>query len=84
MHDLKKIRKDFEAFRKLLDKRLIDIDLKKLKELDIANRDCIQKKEALEKEKKDISKLKDEALFTKSKEKEVAIGLGNELRELIR
>ena len=52
MHDLKKIRKNFEAFKKLLDKRSIDIDLNKLKELDIANRDCIQKKEALEKEKK--------------------------------
>ena len=33
MHDLKKIRKDFETFKKLLDKRSIDIDLNKLKEL---------------------------------------------------
>ena len=73
MHDLKKIRKDFEAFKKLLEKRLIDIDLNKLKELDIANRDCIQKKEALEKEKKDISKSKDETLFAKSKEISVSI-----------
>ena len=32
MHDLKRIRKDFEAFKKLLEKRLIDIDLNKLKE----------------------------------------------------
>jgi len=84
MHDLKKIRKDFEAFRKLLDKRLIDIDLKKLKELDIANRDCIQKKEALEKEKKDISKSKDEALFAKSKEISVSIDKINKQQQQIK
>ena len=84
MHDLKKIRKDFEAFRKLLDKRLIDIDLKKLKELDIANRDCIQKKEALEKEKKDISKSKDETLFAKSKEISVSIDKINKQQQHIK
>jgi len=84
MHDLKKIRKDFEAFRKLLDKRLIDIDLNKLKELDIANRDCIQKKEALEKEKKDISKSKDEALFAKSKEISVSIDKINKQQQQIK
>ena len=84
MHDLKKIRKDFEAFRKLLDKRLINIDLDKLKELDIANRDCIQKKEALEKEKKDISKSKDEALFAKSKEISVSIDKINKQQQQIK
>jgi seryl-tRNA synthetase len=36
--------------------------------LDEENRDLIQKKEAIEKEKKDISKSKDETLFKKSKE----------------
>ena len=40
----------------------------KLKKLDIDNRDLIQKKETLEKEKKDISKTKDKALFSRSKE----------------
>jgi len=84
MHDLKKIRKDFEAFRKLLDKRLIDIDLNKLKELDITNRNCIQKKEALEKEKKDISKSKDEALFAKSKEISVSIDKINKQQQQIK
>ena len=84
MHDLKKIRKDFEAFRKLLDKRSIDINLNKLKELDIANRDCIQKKEALEKEKKDISKSKDEALFAKSKEISVSIDKINKQQQQIK
>ena len=84
MHDLKKIRKDFEAFRKLLDKRSINIDLNKLKELDIANRDCIQKKETLEKEKKDISKSKDEALFAKSKEISVSIDKINKQQQQIK
>ncbi len=84
MHDLKKIRKDFEAFKKLLDKRLIDIDINKLKELDIANRDCIQKKEALEKEKKDISKSKDETLFAKSKEISVSIDKINKQQQHIK
>jgi len=68
MHNLKEIRKDFNAFEKSLEKRSIDIDFKKLKDLDIQNRDLIQKKETLEKEKKDISKSKDKSLFAKSKE----------------
>ncbi len=84
MHDLKRIRKDFEAFKKSLDKRLIDIDLNKLKELDIANRDCIQKKEALEKEKKDISKSKDETLFAKSKQISVSIDKINKQQQQIK
>ena len=84
MHDLKRIRKDFEAFKKLLEKRLIDIDLNKLKELDIANRDCIQKKEALEKEKKEISKSKDETLFAKSKQISVSIDKINKQQQQIK
>ena len=68
MHNLKEIRKDFDTFEKSLKKRSIDIDFKKLKDLDIKNRDLIQKKETLEKEKKDISKSKDKSLFAKSKE----------------
>ena len=58
MHDLKKIRKDFESFRKALEKRSIDIDLEQLKILDEKNRECIQKKESLEKEKKIFQNLK--------------------------
>ncbi len=68
MHNLKEIRKDFDAFKKALEKRSVDIDFTKLKDLDIKNRDLIQKKEVLEKEKKDISKSKDKTLFEKSKE----------------
>ena len=68
MHNIKDIRKDFIAFAKSLEKRLININFENLQKLDELNRDLIQKKEALEKEKKDISKSKDENLFKKSKE----------------
>ena len=56
MYNLKDIRKDFDNFQKLLEKR------------NVKNRSLIQKKEGCEREKKDISKLKDETLFKKSKE----------------
>ncbi len=68
MHNLKEIRKDFPGFEKALEKRSLKIDFKKLQKLDEKNRNLIQKKEAIEKEKKDISKSKDETLFKKSKE----------------
>ena len=68
MHNLKEIRKDFDAFKKALEGRSVEIHFKKLKDLDIKNRELIQKKETLEKEKKDISKSKDKTLFAKSKE----------------
>jgi seryl-tRNA synthetase len=68
MYNLKEIRKDFDSFKKSLLKRNVDIDFEHLKELDETNRELIQKKETFEKEKKDISKSKDESLFKKSKE----------------
>ena len=68
MHNLKEIIKDFSKFEKDLEKRSVKIDFNNLKKLDELNRDLIQKKEKLEKEKKDISKYKDERLFKKSKE----------------
>ena len=67
MHNLKDIRKDFSVFAKSLEKRSINLDIKNLQKLDEENRQLIQKKEALEKEKKDISKSKDEKMFKKSK-----------------
>ena len=73
MHDIKEIRKDIDAFKKALEKRFIDIDYEKLQSLDILNRELIQKKEILEREKKDISKSKDESLFKKSKEISIEI-----------
>ena len=68
MHNLKEIRKDFDTFRKAIEKRSVEVNFEKLKDLDIKNRELIQKKEALEKEKKEISKSKDQSLFAKSKE----------------
>ena len=68
MHNLKEIRKDFSAFAKSLEKRSVNIDFSNLKKLDELNRELIQNKETLEKEKKEISKSKDESLFKKSKE----------------
>jgi len=68
MHNLKEIRKDFDTFRKAIEKRSVEVNFEELKDLDIKNRELIQKKEALEKEKKEISKSKDESLFAKSKE----------------
>jgi len=68
MHNLKEIRLDFSQFEKSLEKRSLKIDFNNIKKLDYLNRSLIQKKEALEKEKKDISKSKDETLFNKSKE----------------
>ena len=58
MHNLKDIRKDFTVFAKSLEKRSINLDVKNLQKLDEENRQLIQKKETLEKEKKDISKSK--------------------------
>ncbi len=68
MHNLKEIRKDFNTFKKSLEKRSIDIDLGQIEDLDKKNRELIQEKETLEKEKKEISKSKDKSLFEKSKE----------------
>ena len=84
MHNLKDIRKDFDSFEKALEKRSIDIDLKKLKNLDLQNREFIQKKESLEKEKKDISKSKDKSLFEKSKEISLAIEKINEQQKIVK
>ena len=68
MHNLKEIRNNFEDFKKLLKSRNVDSNLDEIIELDKKNRELIHKKESLEKEKKDISKTKDESLFAKSKE----------------
>ena len=38
MHNLKEIRKDFDNFKKLIEKRQITIDFEKLKDLDKKNK----------------------------------------------
>ena len=84
MHNLKEIRKDFETFKKALEKRVVVIDFNKLKNLDEKNREFIQKKETLEKEKKDISKSKDKSLYAKSKEISLAIEKISEEQNLVK
>ena len=68
MHNIKEIRTDFENFKNQLKVRNIEVNIDEIKKLDENNRKLIQKKEALESEKKDISKSKDESLFKRSKE----------------
>ena len=68
MFNLKEIRKNFDSFKKSLERRFTNIDFDQIEDLDIQNRNFIQKKEALENEKKEISKSKDQKLFNKSKE----------------
>jgi len=67
MHNIKDIRNDLETFKEALNKRFVNIDLNKILSLDENNRKHIQEREALEREKKDISKSKDKSLFEKSK-----------------
>jgi len=73
MHNIKEIRNDIESFKKSLKKRYIDLDIEEIILLDENNRKYIQKKESLEKEKKDISKSKDKSLFEKSKKISIEI-----------
>ena len=84
MHNLKEIRKDFVSFKKSLEKRSVDLDFNRLKNLDEKNRELIQKKELLEKEKKDISKSKDKSLFAKSKDISSSIEKINEHQKKIK
>ena len=67
MHNIKDLRQNPDQFKKDLINRFVDVDLKKVLTLDENNRKLIQKKESLEKEKKDISKTKDPSSFEKSK-----------------
>ena len=67
MHNIKYIRQNPDQFKEDLNKRFVDLDLKKILSLDENNRKLIQEKEILEKEKKNISKTKDHSLFEKSK-----------------
>ena len=68
MHDIKYIRENFENFKKKISNRNNNAKIDIILDLDIKNRKLIQQKELLEKEKKDISKIKNEKMFQKSKE----------------
>ncbi len=67
MHNLKEIRKNPDLFKKRLSDRNIDFNVADFSSKDKENRDLIQKKEALEQEKKKISKTRDPKNFEKSK-----------------
>jgi seryl-tRNA synthetase len=67
MHNLKIIRKNLEIFKKKIQHRNTKVDFENLLDLDKKNRELIQTKEALEQEKKIISKTKNEKNFIKSK-----------------
>ena len=67
MHNIKEIRKNPDFFSKKILERNLKIDIKKILDLDKANRELIQSKEKLEQEKKIISQKKDKSQFDKSK-----------------
>ena len=67
MHNIKDIRNNLDLFKNSLKKRNVKINIDEIINLDQINRKLIQEKEILEKEKKDISKSKDQSLFNKSK-----------------
>jgi len=83
MHNIKEIRNDIKGFKEALDKRFLDIDVDKILSLDESNRKYIQEREILEKEKKDISKLKDKTLFEKSKNISTEIEKINNLQTVV-
>jgi len=84
MHNIKEIRNDLKTFKEALDKRFIVINVDKILLLDIENRKYIQEREILEKEKKDISKLKDKSLFDKSKNISIEIEKINKQQKTVK
>ena len=84
MHNIKEIRNDIEAFKEALDKRFLDVNVNNILTLDENNRKYIQQRENLEKEKKDISKLKDKTLFEKSKNISIEIEKINNLQSAVK
>ena len=68
MHDIKYIRDNFSDFKKKISNRNNTTRIDDILNLDKKNRLLIQEKETFEKQKKDISKSKDEKMFQKSKE----------------
>ena len=68
MHNIKDIRNNFDNFKNIIKSRNVSVDLDQILGLDQKNRKLIQEKEALEQEKKKISKKQDKSLFAKSKE----------------
>jgi len=84
MHDIKIIRNNSDLFSKKLTERNVDVDIKKILDLDIKNRGLIQKKEKLEQEKKIISQKKDKSLFQRSKDISLQIDIVNKDQIIIK
>ncbi len=80
MHNIKDLRKNLDIFKKKLGDRNFNFKIDLFKNLDNINRKIIAKKEELEKEKKILSKSKDESNFEKSKKiSEQILKLSSEL-----
>ena len=73
MHDIKYIRDNFETFKKKVSNRNNTTNVDNILDLDKTNRHLIQEKELLEKQKKEISKSKDQKKFEESKKISVKI-----------
>tara|TARA_B110001450_G_C17629125_1_gene484499 strand:+ start:320 stop:1567 length:1248 start_codon:yes stop_codon:yes gene_type:complete len=84
MHNLKEIRKNIDIFKKKINERNSNINFDQLLEIDIQNRNLILEKENLEKEKKDISKTKDQKNFDKSKQLTKQINIISKDQELVK
>ena len=67
MHSLKDLRKNLEIFKKKFKDRNLDFNTDEFNKIDKINRELINKKELLEQEKKNLSKLKEKSNFEKSK-----------------
>ncbi len=67
MHNLKDLRKNLDLFKKKFNDRNLNFDINGFSNLDKRNRELISKKETLEQEKKNLSKLKEKQNFEKSK-----------------
>ena len=84
MHNLKEIRKNIDIFKKKINERNSNINFDQLLEIDIQNRNLILEKENLEKEKKDITKTKDQKNFDKSKQLTKQINIISKDQELVK
>ena len=69
MHNIKNIRANFENFKNKLKNRNVNIDLNNIIILDKKNRELIQNKETLEKEKKIYQKKKKIKVYLRNQKK---------------
>ena len=80
MHNIKELRKNLKKYKKKFLDRNLNFDEILFEQLDTSNREIINKKEKLEKEKKILSKTKDKTNFEKSKH--ISFEIENVLKKL--